>query len=59
MRQWQRDLAVADAQLRARYFERLIDVAKVSHSFALECTQRATVEQMEVYLSTSGEKSHG
>jgi hypothetical protein len=40
-------------QLRARYHARLIEVAKVSFKFALECTERASIEQMKIYL---GEK---
>ena len=45
--------AVNLKQLRARYHARLIEVAKVSFKFALECTERASIEQMKIYL---GEK---
>ena len=45
--------ATEHRQLRARYHARLIEVAKVSFKFALECTERASIEQMKIYL---GEK---
>jgi hypothetical protein len=53
MRSWQRDLAIADAKMRAEYYRRLIEVAKVSAKIAREHTERATIEDMKIYL---GEK---
>jgi hypothetical protein len=53
MRSWQRDLEIADAKMRAEYYRRLIEVAKISAALARIHTERATIEQMKVYL---GEK---
>jgi hypothetical protein len=50
MRSWQRALAIADAQLRAEYYRKLIEVAQVPVSAAREYTERATIEDMTKYL---------
>jgi hypothetical protein len=50
MRKWQRDLAIADAFMRAEYYRRLIEVAKIPASLARIHTEAATIEQMKIYL---------
>ena len=54
MRSWQRNLAIADAQMRAAYYRKLIEVAQISAALARDYTERATVEAMSTYLR-SGE----
>ena len=51
MRSWQRSLAIADAQMRAAYYRRLIEVAKINPDLARIHTEQATIEDMKVYLS--------
>jgi len=53
MRSWQRDLQVAEAQMRARYYDRLIQVAQISRTLARIHAETSSVETMKVYL---GEK---
>ena len=48
---WQRNLAIADAQMRAAYYRRLIEVAKITPALARIHTENATIEDMKVYLS--------
>ena len=48
---WQRQLAIADAQMRAAYYRRLIEVAKITPALARIHTENATIEDMKVYLS--------
>jgi hypothetical protein len=50
MRSWQRDLAIADAKMRAEYYRRLIEVAKLSPALADYHTREATIEDMKTYL---------
>ena len=47
---WERDLAIADTKMRAEYFRRLIEVARISVSLACIHTEQATIEDMKVYL---------
>jgi hypothetical protein len=51
MRTWQRNLAIADAQMRAEYYRRLLEVAKITPALARIHTDNATIEEMKVYLS--------
>jgi hypothetical protein len=51
MRTWQRNLAIVDAQLRAEYYSLLIEVAKITPALARIHTEKATIEEMKVYLS--------
>lgn len=48
---WQENLAIADAQMRAAYYRRLIEVAKISPALARIHTENASIEDMQVYLS--------
>ena len=50
MRSWQRALQIVDAQMRAQYYRRLIEVAKISATLARFHTEHATIEDMNVYL---------
>jgi hypothetical protein len=50
MRSWQRNLQIAEAQMRAEYYRRLIEVAKIPAALARIHTERATIEDMKVYL---------
>lgn len=54
MRTWQRDLAIADAKMRAEYYRALLEVAHVSPAVAREHTQQATIEDMNTYLISNG-----
>lgn len=56
MRSWQRDLAIADAQMRAEYYRRLIEVARISPALARTHTERATVDEMKVYLNSGDDQ---
>jgi len=51
MRNWQRQLAIADAQMRAEYYRALIERALLPASLARIHTERATIEDMKVYLN--------
>jgi len=48
---WQRNLAIVDAQMRAAYYRKLIEVAKITPALARIHTENATIEDMKVYLS--------
>ena len=52
MRSWQRELAIADAKMRAEYYRALLEVSKISASLARIHTQNATIEDMKVYLES-------
>ena len=56
MRSWQRDLAVAEAKMRAAYYRRLIEVAQIPASLARTHTENATIEAMKIYLGEGHEK---
>ncbi len=51
MRSWQKNLAIADAQMRAAYYRRLIEVAKLNPALARIHTENASIEDMKNYLS--------
>ena len=53
MRTWQREIAVTEAQMRARYYERLKQVAKIAGTLARTYAETASIETMKIYL---GEK---
>ncbi len=57
MRSWQRDLAIADAKMRAEYFRRLIEVAQIPAALARIHTNKATIETMKLYLEADNAKS--
>ena len=57
MRSWQRDLAIADAKMRAEYFRRLIEVAQIPASLARIHTNTTTIEDMKLYLEADNAKS--
>ena len=48
---WQENLAIADAQMRAAYYRRLIEVAKINPALARIHTENASIEDMKNYLS--------
>jgi hypothetical protein len=50
MRTWQRNLAIADAQMRAEYYRALIERALLPASLARIHTQNASIEDMKIYL---------
>ena len=54
---WQRHLAIAEAQMRAQYYRRLIEVAQISTELASEHTDNATIEEMKLYLEYEGRKA--
>jgi hypothetical protein len=54
---WQRDLAIADAKMRAEYFRRLIEVAQIPAALARIHTNNATIETMKLYLEADNAKS--
>ena len=53
MRTWQREIAVTESQLRARYYDRLIQVAQISRTLARIHAETTSTEKMKIYL---GEK---
>ena len=58
MRNWQRNLAVADAQMRAAYYRRLIEVAEIGPALARIHTANASIEEMKIYLSNNSVETH-
>ena len=52
---WRRNLSVVDAQMRAGYYRRLIEVAAIPASLARYHTENATIEDMSLYLSCQPE----
>jgi hypothetical protein len=50
MRSWQRELAIADAQMRAEYYRALIERALLPPRLARIHTEQASIEDMKVYL---------
>ena len=50
MRDWQRSLAIADAQMRAEYYRALIERALLPSSLARLHANSASIEDMKGYL---------
>jgi hypothetical protein len=55
---WYGTLRILDTQMRALYYRRLIEVARISPALARIHTGRATIEQMKIYLSGERHESH-
>jgi hypothetical protein len=50
MRSWQRDLAIADAKMRAEYYRILIEVNKLPAYIARYHAELASIETMQVHI---------
>jgi hypothetical protein len=50
MRVWQREIAVIDAQLRLRYYERLVSYAGLSPALARQHAEESTIEEIRIYI---------
>ena len=50
MRSWQRDLAIADAKMRAEYYRILIEVNKLPAYVARSYTNDAVIGDMQAHI---------
>jgi len=50
MRVWQREISILDAQLRLRYYDRLVNYAGLSPALARQYAEESTIEEIRIYL---------